>query len=416
MRPMKSHKLLFAVLCGFVFASFSAPARAQTFQVLHSFQGWDGASPVAPVILDNRGNIYGTTIAGGATSVRGASRCTSEGCGTVFVMNEAGREIALHSFEGADGAYPFAGILRDSRGNLFGTTSQGGRTPRACNRQGCGVAFRFSAEGKKIEYDFQGAPDGSDPQPSVVEDSAGNLYGTTFYGGKNGLGTVFKIDMATGKETVLYSFTGGTDGCYPYGVILDSAGNLYGVAYEGGNALCDSGDGLVFELDSAGNETVLYTFGGADGANPSSVLMFDSAGDLYGTTQGGGSSDWGTVFELSPGQGGRWSERVLHSFCSLPECADGVVASGGPLVMDGSGNIYGTTSLGGQDGDQGVAFKLDPAGNETVLHSFTGGSDGGSPYAGLAIDSLGNLYGTTYTGGTPCYVIYTCGVVFKITP
>jgi uncharacterized repeat protein (TIGR03803 family) len=425
MPSTRSHQFLTLVLLVLLLTGASRLARAQTFQVLHTFQGPDGANPEAPVTLDAAGNIYGTTPAGGAGT------CTSMGCGTVFVLNKAGREIALHSFRGPDGAYPQAGLLRDSRGNLFGTADGGGKNTSSCggaNGPGCGVAFRFSPKGKEVEYKFQGTPDGWQPTAPVVEDNAGNLYGTTYLGGEHGLGAVFKIQGTSGKETVLYSFTGGSDGCFPYsGVILDSASNLYGVTFEGGSGFCNNGLGVVFRVDPDGNETVLHTFSGRDGAGPDSALLFDSNGNLYGTTENGGSSNGcgfsgcGVVFEVSPQQGGQWLETVLYSFCSLPECADGEEPGTGPLVRDLEGNLFGTTYFGGSyqncNGDAcGVVFELDAAGNETVLHSFTGGSDGAFPAAGLTLDTLRNLYGTTENGGTSCYGQYTCGVVFKITP
>jgi uncharacterized repeat protein (TIGR03803 family) len=399
------------------------PAPAQTFSVLHTFTGPDGAEPISSVILDGAGNIYGTTPAGGD------GNCSLEGCGTVFVLNKAGKEIALHSFKGTDGAYPHAGLMRDSRGNIFGTTVEGGSGTNTCGGTeiGCGVAFRFSSKGKEAEFKFQG-PNGDNPESSLVEDAAGNLYGTTVGGGKYGWGAVFKIDGTTGKESVLYSFSGGSDGCFPVeGLTLDSAGNLYGVTAQGGEGFCTSGEGVLFEVDPAGNETVLHTFGGTYGAYPSSVPLFDSQGNLYGTTAAGGSNSnvdcseggCGTVFELTPQQGGLWAETVLYSFCSLPQCADGE-SPGGGLARDVQGNIFGTTYRGGSYQNCpdacGVVFELTASGTESVLHNFTGRSDGADPMAGLAMDSSGNLYGTTQAGGASCYGQYTCGVVFKITP
>jgi uncharacterized repeat protein (TIGR03803 family) len=261
----------------------------------------------------------------------------------------------------------------------------------------------------------------------LVKDRAGNLYGTTYLGGMNGLGAVFKIDAA-GKETVLYNFTGGSDGCAPDpGVILDSAGNLYGVTSDGGAGFCNSGYGVVFEVDTAGDETVLHTFGGSDGANPFSALLLDSKGNLYGTTANGGTSDvcdggCGAVYELSPQSGGGWSETVLHSFCSLSGCVDGEKPLFGPLAKDAAGNLYGTTTFGGTSrcngSGCGVVFKLDPTGKETVLHDFTGGSDGAFPEVGLALDGAGNLYGAATSGGDlNCHAKYGgCGVIFKIIP
>jgi uncharacterized repeat protein (TIGR03803 family) len=240
------------------------------------------------------------------------------------------------------------------------------------------------------------------------------------------LGNIFKIDTA-GKLTVLYQFTGGSDGCDPApGVILDAAGNLYGSAVQGGSGFCDSGYGTIFELDTAGNFGVLHTFDVSDGAYPGPLLL-DQAGNLYGATGAGGnnyecgSTGCGTVFELSPNQNGTWTETVLYSFCSLNECADGE-GGGGFLVRDSPGNLYGVTGLGGTsrncDGEGcGVVYKLSSAGQETVLHSFTGGSDGAYP-EGLAADGQGNLYGTAGQGGDLNCPPRNggCGVVFKILP
>lgn len=421
MHSAKPYKFLAALFCAFLLACAAPLAPAQTFQVLHTFQGPDGANPISSVILDGAGNIYGTTPAGGD------GNCTSEGCGTVFVLNKAGKEIALHSFKGTDGAFPHAGLTRDSSGNIFGTTVEGGSPACGGTGIGCGVAFRFSSKGKEAEYKFQGR-NGDNPEASLVEDAGGNLYGTTVGGGDYLAGNVFKIDGVTGKETVLYSFTGGSDGCYPVeGLTLDSAGNLYGVTAEGGGGFCSGGQGVLFEIDPAGNETVLVTFGGREGSYPSSVPLFDPQGDLYGTTAAGGSNSnndcseggCGTVFELTPQQGGLWSETVLYSFCSLPQCADGE-SPGGGLVRNVQGNIFGTTYRGGSYQNCpdacGVVFELTASSTESVLHSFTGGSDGASPMAGLAMDESGNLYGTAQGGGASCYSKYTCGVVFKITP
>lgn len=209
---------------------------------------------------------------------------------------------------------------------------------------------------------------------------------------------------------------------------LDVKGNLYGVANQGGSGFCNSGLGVVFELDSTGTLTVLHTFSGGDGAYPYSVLLFDDVGNLYGMTESGGSSavcggGCGTIFELSPDESGGWSERVLYSFCSLSECADGEEPGTGPLVLDASGNLYGTTYFGGSSGCSrsgcGVVFELSPAGKEAALHSFTGGADGKFPVAGLVMDDVGNLYGTTQAGADlACAAGYGagCGIVFRLTP
>jgi uncharacterized repeat protein (TIGR03803 family) len=239
-------------------------------------------------------------------------------------------------------------------------------------------------------------------------------------GGDYGFGTIFKIGN-TGEETVLYSFTCYSDGCGPNGVILDTAGNLYGVAFDGGVAFGNSGYGVVFELDTAGSLTVLHTFeSGSDGANPDSALVFDPAGNLYGTTQNGGNGECGgtgcgTVFEVSPQPQGQWSETVLYAFCSLSNCADGQKPLFGPLAMDSAGSLYGTTIFGGPAND-GVVFKLDTSHSETVLHSFTGGADGAFPEAGVILDRAGNVYGTGSGDGDTSCNPNGCGTMFKIKP
>jgi uncharacterized repeat protein (TIGR03803 family) len=422
-KPFSAGKPTFVTFITLLLASIVVPAQtqAQKFKVLHTFHGSDGATPVGVLVRDAAGNIYSTTGVGGAGNCNGGL-----GCGTAFKMNKAGKLLWSHNFKVTNGDTPAAGLLRDAAGNLFGTTLYGGNTN--CNAPyGCGTVFRLSKTGKEsVLHKFTGTPDGYFPESLLARDKAGNLYLTTYIGGNLGLGAVFKMDT-TGKETLLYSFSGGSDGCFPKpGVISDAAGNLYGVAVQGGAGFCNSGYGVVFKVDTSGNETVLYTLsGGSDGAYPGSVLLFDAQGNLYGTTRNGGigcGTGCGVVFELSPQSGGGWSETVLYEFCSLSNCADGESPGSGPLVRDSAGNLYGTTFFGGTstrcNGTCGVVFKLDNTGKETVLHSFTGGSDGAIPEAGLSVDSSGNLYGTTYGGGDlNCHPKYGgCGVVFKITP
>jgi len=240
-----------------------------------------GADPLAGLVRDAAGNLYGTTASGGAS-----------GLGTVFKVSAGGAETVLHSFTGgSDGEYPYASVIRDAAGNLYGTTYAGGAS-------GLGTVFKIDTQAHEtVLYSFRGGADGEYPSAGLVRDAAGNLYGTTNSGGSSGGGIVFKISSA-GKETVLHSFKGGKDGEYPYAsVIRDAAGNLYGTTYGGGA----SGWGTVFEIDPTGKETVLYTFtGAADGASPEGGLVQDTAGHLYGTTKYGGAFGAGTVFELSP--------------------------------------------------------------------------------------------------------------------
>jgi uncharacterized repeat protein (TIGR03803 family) len=420
MEASSAAKIVFRIFLTFLLATaiLAAPAQAQTFTVLHTFVGApnDGEAPYGPLNRDSAGNLYGVTVEGGK------GKCGQSGCGMAFALNRAGRALGSFSFDGENGQYPSGGLLRDPAGNFYGTTEQGGDATDACGGAqggGCGVAYRLTKAGKEELYRFQGTPDGYEPGALLTEDAAGNFYGMTGLGGEDGSGTVFKIDR-TGKETVLYSFTGGPDGCFAdQGVVLDALGNLYGTTSDGGAGFCNSGFGTVYELDTAGNLTVLHTFDGEDGANPNSLLLLDSQGNLYGTTQNGGIGcglGCGTVFKLLPQPGGIWSETVLYDFCSLSACADGESPTVGPLAMDSLGNIYGTTFFGGAE-DDGVVFKLDASGKETVLHNFTSAADGANPLAGLAIDNSGNLYGTAQVGGdTSCYPPHGCGVVFELTP
>jgi uncharacterized repeat protein (TIGR03803 family) len=248
--------------------------------VLCSFtDGTDGGLPRAGVIWDSAGNLYGTTSAGG-TSDRGV----------LYKVDKTGKETVLHSFTGqADGDYPFTGVIRDPAGNLYGTTSDGGS-------YNGGQVYKVSANGQKTAlYSFTGGADGGYPDAGVIRDPAGNVYGTTDIGGTFNNGVVYKVNMA-GQETVLYSFTGGVDGAFASGVIRDSAGNLYGTTSAGGA----SGAGVVFKVDATGHETVLYSFtGGVDGAGPWGVIR-DSKGNLYGTTYSGGTKNSGVVFEVKP--------------------------------------------------------------------------------------------------------------------
>src|ERR1039458_6003534 len=363
--------------------------------VLYSFTGGaDGGNPYAGVIRDSAGNLYGTTSAGGDLA-----SCFGAGCGAVFKVGPTGTETVLYSFTGGvDGRYPYAGVIRDSAGSLYGTTNQGGTA-------GYGVLYKLDTAGHyTVLYSFTGGADGRTPYAGVIRDSAGNLYGTTYEGGDSDLdwGVVYKLDKA-GHETVLYTFEGG--GSYPYaGVIEDSAGNLYGTASSGGGI----GDccGVVYKLDAAGHYTVLYTFAegaerpyGAEGGYPQAGVIRDSAGNLYGTTDRGGAADAGVVFKLDT----NGQETVLANF---PGPSDGSFPATG-VVGDSAGNLYGTASSG-DPSNAGVVYELDTAGHETVLYSFTGLADGGNPNA-LTLDPAGNLYGTTYDGGTA-----KRGVVYKL--
>lgn len=323
-------------------------------------------------------------------------------------------------------------LIQDSAGNLYGTTPYGGAN-------GLGTVFKVDSAGHEtVLYSFCSAgggscTDGAVPMSGLIRDIGGNLYGTTLGGGTaGGVGTVFKVDT-TGQESVLYTFcsVGGgscTDGWTPSGLLQDAEGNFYGTTTYGGpaNAGCCSGNGAgtVFKLDSAGHETTLYAFcfgAGAnctDGRNPEASLIQDSAGNLYGTTYGGGSGDHGTVFKLDSAG----NHTVLYNFCPQGGsfCSDGVMPWS--LIQDSTGNFYGATYTGG-DNSLGTVFEVDNSGNETLLYSFCpkGGSlsnctDGANPLAGLVRDSEGILYGTTSHGGANAttYGGNGGGTVFKL--
>lgn len=388
-----ANMLAFTLVLAF---SVTQAASAQTFRLLYQFKsGNDGSNPFASLILDPKGNLYGTTTIDGAHSY-----------GTVFKVSPTGKETVLHSFTGTggDGAYPVGPLVRDSAGNVYGTTELGGVFGGACGASGCGTVFKVNPAGTEtVLYRFTGTGgDGINPWQGLVRDSAGNLYGTTEVGGAYGAGTVSKLDPA-GKESVLYSFnSSGGDGVFPLdgSLLRDSAGNLYGTTFSGGS----QGGGTVFKLDSRGNETILYNFspGTGDGLEPSGTLTRDIAGNLYGATLWGGTFDFGTVFKVDT----TGTATVLHSFSATG--GDGAHPGGG-LVRDRAGNLYGTTNSGGSS-YFGTVFKLDPSGTETILHTFSG-TDGRVPILGLVRDSKGNLYGTTQYGGK-----YGGGVVFKVTP
>ena len=365
------------------------PAQAQTFSVLYAFTGGaDGGNPATGLIRDVKGNFYGTTVGGGASGV-----------GVVFMLDTSGKETVIHGFTGTggDGAEPLAGLVRDAAGNLYGTTRFGG--------VGFGTVFSLDKTGKEtVLYSFSGGADGGYPVYGyLVRDAAGNLYGTTSYSGTSGYGTVFMLDK-TVKETVLYNFTGsGGDGAEPWGgLVRDANGNLYGTTVLGGGSGGYNGYGTVFKLDKTGKETVLHRFSGApgDGANPVAGLVRDASGNLYGTTSEGGTEGRGTVFKVDK----TGNETVLYNFTGTG--GDGGTPYAG-LLRDAAGNLYGTTVNGGIG--YGTAFKLDQTGKETVYRLNY--PEGGIPYAGLVLDAKGNLYGTALEFGSFHY-----GTVFKLTP
>ncbi|HEY3636671.1 MAG TPA: choice-of-anchor tandem repeat GloVer-containing protein [Rhizomicrobium sp.] len=363
-----------------------AHARAGAVQTIYSFQGGtDGEQPRAPLIADAAGNLYGTASGGG-------EGCGIEYCGAVFKLTPQGSESLLHVFQGGnDGIFPTGGLLFDKAGNLYGTTELGGGEG-GChdgNNSGCGTVFELAPNGNEtVLYRFTGGQDGSGPAGTLIADKKGNLFGTTQWGGSS-YGVVFKV-APNGTETVLHTFAAGSDGAFPVGgLVADKKGNLYGVTSAGGSA----DDGVAFEVTTAGKEKILYNFCSAanctDGSQPSGPLLADKSGDLYGTTAAGGAAKWGVVFKLAPAG----TESVVYSFQGG---SDGIYPDGG-LIFDKKQNLYGVTYLGGAS-DDGTIFTISAGGSESVLYTFTGYINGENPAAALLLVK-NTLYGTTQLGG-----------------
>jgi uncharacterized repeat protein (TIGR03803 family) len=424
-----------AVFGGLALAIAAPFACAQAGEnVLYYFGGrglGDAAGPVSALTPDGNGNLFGTSLLGGS----GCNGHRSQGCGTVWEIAADGTESVAYSFTGgADGGFPAASVTLDSAGNIYGTTTRGGTFNQ-------GTVFEVSPQAgggwtEQVLYSFgTNANDGAIPGDGLVMDSSGNLYGTTEQGGNlkscldQGCGTVFQIAPG-GSETVLYRFRGTNDGWYPVGnLAMDGSGNLYGTTeYAGNTGDCSgTGCGTIYELTSTGTKKTLYTFQGwskGDGSLPTSGLIFDPTGNIYGTTRGGGDGPGcyqgcGTVYELaSNGAGGFGAEKVLYQFQGWAK--GGNVDGAFPwanLLMDGSGDLFGTTQGGGEKCGCGTVFELTPNGgsyNESVLFSFNRGNGYGttgfSPENALIEDGSGNLYGTTYSGG-----YRHSGVAFEIT-
>ena len=397
---------------GIVTLLLATQALGQTERFLHSFgaTSTDGTQPRAGLVMDASGNLYGTTSTGG-----------TGGIGTVFELNPktggGWSYKVIHNFanNGVDGNYPNGSLIVDSSGNLYGTTRMGGF-------QGLGMVFEMAKTSggwtEKVLHAFRDSNDGIAPFNGLILDASGNLYGTTEGGGTGNVGTVFELSpTASGPwtENILFSFSG-TNGSNPVcALVFDSLGNLYGTTKLGGA----NGYGSVFELSYSGgawSEAVLYSLqnNGTDPEYPFTGLAIDPAGNLYGSAVDGATFGGGAVFELTPGTGG-WTETIIHSF-NFNNNHDGINPQGN-LILDSAGNLYGTTNQGGTGTCSafgcGTIFKLAPSGGtwtETIMHNFNGAA-GESPVAGLFLDASGNLYGTTLVGGS-----FSEGIAFELTP
>jgi uncharacterized repeat protein (TIGR03803 family) len=404
-------------LIALLLTAIVAPTAHAQYNVIYNFAGGlSGLNPydVSGLAIDHSGNLYGTTFYGGS-GYGLVFKLAPVASGWIF--------SPLYSFQAAnDGAYPYAGVTIGADGAIYGTTYQGGDggcsggcgtvykvTPPA---SACKTAI--CPWNETVLYRFTGGADGANPRSAVVFDQGGNLYGSTILGGA-GSGTVYQL-APTGAgwtESTVHSFGSGSDGAQPFGgLIVDITGNLYGTTMAGG----DFGLGTIYQLTPSGSgwtENILYAFsGGTDGANPWAGLTFDGSGGLYGSALNGGGApgDGGTVFELSP-SGGNWILSVLHTFAGVD---NGGLQPYGGVIRDSDGNLYGTTGSGGPYQGDGTVFELTPSGGGwtfTTLHGFLGGDNGLDPFDALVLDASGNLYGTATYGGT-----HGDGVIFQITP
>ena len=406
--------MMFALL-----VMLSPVAQAQTFSVIHNFFGEDGDQPQSGLTMDRGGNLYGTAVYGGDGNGGTVFKLTHQGTGWVlsilysFDMNLGSNGIYPQAgvVIGPNGSlYGTAG-----GGGLY----EGGCDPAGCGlvynlRPPARIMGSIlSPWTETVLYRFTGAPDGASPGAPVTFDQAGNLYGGTAKGGPSGHGVVYELQPANGgwSEQVLYQFTGGNDGGWiAGGWTFDHAGNLYGVANSGGAY----GDGTAFRLSPSvpfWTESTLYAFSIPTGANPVGGLIFDALGNLYGGAPYGGANYGGTVFELIPQPNGNWNYALVNAFVAEGTTTPGPLCK---LTMDSAGNLYGTTNGDGAFG-YGSVFKLTPSDGGWIysdLHDFTGGSDGRYPGgSSVTFDHAGNLYGTATGGGA-----YGYGVAWEITP
>ncbi|MBV9991376.1 MAG: hypothetical protein JOZ72_08775 [Alphaproteobacteria bacterium] len=385
----------------------SSCAQAQSLQVLHRFTYRQGTFVSDGPALDGNGNLFGT-------SGTGRGKC---GCGSVFEIAADGSYSLLYSFTGNDGSGrrhyradgPVGGVVRDTQGNLYGTTREGGDYS-LCFQEGCGSVFKLDTNGRAHDlHDFKGGDgDGEDPRAGLAIDGGGNVYGVTSNLGPFG-GTLFRITQAGAYET-LHSFMGIPDGEQPLAKVLrDDAGNLYGTTFRGGRTCAESngGCGTVFKLAPDGTYSILFAFpGGHGGAGPTSSLSMDAKGNLYGTTSTATADNSGVAFEIAPGG----TETVLHEFVGG---ADGEQPSSG-LLLHPDGNLYGTTMIGGEGECYcGLIYRITRHGRKSNVHSFHV-RDGANPSGDLVADADGRIYGATMQGGRCKRQSFGCGVIYRL--
>jgi uncharacterized repeat protein (TIGR03803 family) len=414
--PKAISTLKLTLTVAFAVALLAAPStQAENFKVVYTFTGGDdGGHPLAGLVIDVAGNLYGTASSGGNP------HCTPAYCGTVFKIDRSGHETTLYSFAGgSDGAVPEAKLLMSGQGVFYGTTYNGGGSS-SCS-DGCGTVFRISGGKEKVLYRFKGGNDGANPVAGLSVDKSGNLYGTTLNGGVYGYGTVFELIKTQSKytESVLYSFTGGTDGANPVSGVTVLNSSLFGTASLGGDSTCLNPDdtygcGTVFRIapvsDATGRirwkESTIHSFEMQDDGGVPYAGLTEWLGDLYGaaTSGGDGLGGGGTVFELVH-SGKKWEFSALYGLPGWP-----ISGTFRNVVLDSSGNIYATTHCDGTYSD-GTVYELTAnAWTYKLLYTFTGQSDGYYVFSNLAFDEHGSLYGTTSQGGA-----YN-GTVFKVKP